>query len=211
MKKYLKKQFEKTEGFRRFIYRRINIVRYEKILEIGCGDGALMDEIEKKTGIRPFGIDVSPGKQKNMIKARVEELPFRDRSFSLVLLHFVFMWIKNREKALKEIRRVLEKNGVVVFLAEPDYGGRIEYPDTGTTNLWIEALKMKNADPFTGRKIKYYLEKYGFKAEVGVFPLLEIEDEEDMDFPAEVLGKKFKKNRKLVYLPLFYGIGVKNG
>jgi hypothetical protein len=53
------------------------------------------------------------------------------------------------------MRRVTTDNGTVVAFAEPDYGGRIDYPFPLEIlgQLQISSLRSQGADPYMGRKL----------------------------------------------------------
>jgi SAM-dependent methyltransferase len=59
-----------------------------------------------------------------------ERLPFPDSSFDLVCCHFLLLWVADPLNVLTEMLRVTRPGGGVLCLAEPDYGGRIEYPES---------------------------------------------------------------------------------
>ncbi|MDO8574895.1 MAG: methyltransferase domain-containing protein [bacterium] len=100
----------------------------KKVLEVGCGTGIFTEKLAT-TGAEIFAIDISSdllSKAENRIKsskvtfkeADLEALPFEEGAFDCVVgvsvLHHV-----NIEKALREIKRVLKKPGIMVF-SEPN-------------------------------------------------------------------------------------------
>jgi len=97
----------------------------EIVLDLGCGDGTLAKEIEKK-GSKVIGIDLSENMiqkaKENGIEAYVmsaTDLKFGNSYFDKVFSNAVLHWIKDLNKNAKEINRVLKKNGK--FVAE--FGG----------------------------------------------------------------------------------------
>ena len=50
--------------------------------------------------------------------------------------------------------RVTRPDGAVVVSAEPDYGGRIDYPDLPLREWQIQALTAEGADPCIGRRLR---------------------------------------------------------
>ena len=59
----------------------------------------------------------------------------------------------------------------MLALAEPDYGGRVDYPDTLARlgGLQTEAIRKQGADPETGRKLGWMFAQAGLsEIEVGV-------------------------------------------
>jgi len=104
----------------------------EKILDIGCGSGTFAKELATKyKQSKITGADASAAvigfarkgnNQKNLgfVTAPAEKLPFKSSSFDVVIISHLIEHLKNPEKALKEIRRVL-KDGGKMFLTTPNY------------------------------------------------------------------------------------------
>lgn len=59
--------------------------------------------------------DINVNKDKNVIKADINRLPFADSTFDAVLCLEVFEYLKTPEKAALEINRVLKKGGILVL------------------------------------------------------------------------------------------------
>ena len=95
-----------------WLYRRQNYVRElikvrtSRILDIGCG--------ENKIFPTAIGLDVYPYSGVDKIGS-AENLPFANKSFDIVTMLEVIEHLDNPEKALKEIYRVLKRNGKVII------------------------------------------------------------------------------------------------
>jgi len=81
-------------------------------LDVPCGEGRMLGLLEEM-GFRPFGLDFSPGMLRlagGGIRARAEALPFRDRSFHLVLCHRFLHHLppSGQDILIREIARVAE-------------------------------------------------------------------------------------------------------
>jgi SAM-dependent methyltransferase len=176
-------------------------------LDVGCGPGFIMKELEDDFGINSLGID----KDSNMIRAAAAQkldvllsdghkLPFSDSSFDLVHCTFTIMWLNDPISALKEMKRV--SRGWVVCFAEPDYGARIDFPDSLSELPWViaEAIKKDGGNPYTGRRLRGYLSFAGMDPEIGVFDSvwslkqLESEFKDEWDF---LRASAFSKHQDL--------------
>ncbi|PIN81090.1 hypothetical protein COV13_02280 [Candidatus Woesearchaeota archaeon CG10_big_fil_rev_8_21_14_0_10_32_9] len=97
----------------------------EKILDVGCGYGDMLGYIKAKyTKTTLVGIDNS----ENMIKtarskynniafevADVQKLPFKDKTFDVVIAKHMLYHVTNIKKAFKEIHRVLKPEGRLII------------------------------------------------------------------------------------------------
>lgn len=87
-----------------------------QVLEVGSGSGVLLDLL-KKRGLSAIGVDARPRGEKSegVVAARIEQLPFKDETFDLVLGAAVFdshVYYQKQEEMVKEIIRVLKPGGV---------------------------------------------------------------------------------------------------
>ncbi|MBM4237351.1 MAG: methyltransferase domain-containing protein [Euryarchaeota archaeon] len=107
---------------------------------------------------------------KEVVLAEATALPFRDDSFDIVYCSFLILWLAEPSAALAEMRRVTRD--FVLCLAEPDYGGRVDYPEEIgiLTERFTTRLRDDGADPLVGRKLRSHFAEAGMKAEVGVHP-----------------------------------------
>lgn len=102
-------------------------ITYNKVLDIGCGDGGLLELVRKDSTYT--GVDISPtqlsafrkllkqSKRNNvkLVQSDVSKLPFGDNIFDLVFACDVLEHVLNPIKVLKEIQRVTKKNGYIIF------------------------------------------------------------------------------------------------
>jgi ubiquinone/menaquinone biosynthesis C-methylase UbiE len=149
----------------------------DKILELGCGTGLILKEVNKKVS-KAIGIDLS---QKMLEKAKkrglevyhaeASNMPFEDNSFDLVYSYKVLAHIEAIEKTLHEIKRVLKPNGIAV----------LEFYNRNSLRTIIKKIKPSNIisknitdDSVytrydTLKEIKYYLPKeFEIKAIKGI-------------------------------------------
>ncbi len=96
-----------------------------KLLDFGCGTGMLQLEFEKRFGyVEGYGVDIS--KQaiqfclvRGIKRAKLydgNKLPYPSQSFDIVCAVDVLEHIKDDLSSLKEIKRVLKKEGIGLFL-----------------------------------------------------------------------------------------------
>jgi len=100
-------------------------VKDKEVLDLGCGTGVYTKILAKK-GAKVKGIDISE-KEIEIAKrinpkiefkvGNAEKLPYKNEEFDIVLAALVLEHFKNWNKVLKEINRVLRKNGLFVFSA----------------------------------------------------------------------------------------------
>ena len=96
----------------------------QSVLDVACGTGVLTREVVSRVGPsgRVAAVDVNDGmlavasRQVPGVEFRqapAEELPYPDRSFDAVVSQFGLMYFTDRQKALREMRRVLAPGGVM--------------------------------------------------------------------------------------------------
>ncbi len=121
--KHSKKVIEKAEG----LLNLIDIKSGQNYLEIGCGSGAVARYVSKKYKLNVTGTDIDKDqillarrdsthiKNITFLEADATNLPFKDKSFDIVLSVNVLHHISNWMDALKEINRVLRSNGYFIL------------------------------------------------------------------------------------------------
>lgn len=112
-------------GWFQWIYRELHITKSMKILEIGCGNGELwkvnQEHIPECSEIvlSDSSIGMLNDAKENLkhidnIKYKVidcHDIPYENDTFDLVIANHVLFYLKDRDKALNEINRVLKKGG----------------------------------------------------------------------------------------------------
>lgn len=98
-------------------------VKGKNILDLGCGPGRYAMKLTAK-GARVIGIDNSKNSliiaEKEAPKAififgDIENLPFKDKEFDIVLSALVMGHFRDWSKIFREVRRVLKRGGLFVF------------------------------------------------------------------------------------------------
>jgi SAM-dependent methyltransferase len=95
-------------------------------------ESALMNQFKKLKNISYDTIDLnSPIAD---IKADICDLPFLDNSYDLILCNHVLEHIVDDNKAIRELYRVLKKNGIGIFQVPIDYNRDTTFEDFSVTN-----------------------------------------------------------------------------
>lgn len=96
-----------------------NLPRKGKILDLGCGEGAIL-EILSKRGCEAWGIEPNPKaarickkKGLNVICSSLEEADFRDEFFDAVIMSQVVEHLPSPKRTLKEVNRVVKRKAKV--------------------------------------------------------------------------------------------------
>ena len=86
------------------------------ILDVGCGDGKIIDLLNKKEGVVAKGTEVNSKwvDGDKIIYGDIHDLPFKGDSFDALLCVDVLEHVKDPHKALSEIFRVVSKKLVLV-------------------------------------------------------------------------------------------------
>jgi ubiquinone/menaquinone biosynthesis C-methylase UbiE len=166
-----------TEQTRSYLYRRARLTDAGRVLDVGCGTGAITAELARRTGGEVIGVDIDPAMlafaRQYDSGARYEqgdalELPYPDEHFDIVTCHFLLLWLSDPSLAVREMARVTRSGGHVLVCAEPDYGGRLDWPELPVREWQIGGLRRQGADPLIGRALRRLLAQAGLEAEVGV-------------------------------------------
>lgn len=153
-----------TSELRRFLYSHIDIDDMNQVLEVGCGTGVISMELNSLFTAKVHGLDIEPANlhlaatldpQSYFTLGDAHSLPYPTNMFDLTLCHFLLLWVMNPIKVVQEMARVTRTDGYIIALAEPDYGGRIDYPDElDVVGKWQqESLYKQGADAQIGRRL----------------------------------------------------------
>jgi SAM-dependent methyltransferase len=105
------------------------------LLDLGCGHATLLTaQYERSARVVGTDPDLEALSDNDVLSIKVAasaaRLPFRDATFDLVTLAWVFEHLERPEHAFREIRRVLAPGGKVVFLT----------PNVWNYNVWAIRL-----------------------------------------------------------------------
>ena len=152
-----------TRATRQHLYRRANLLRARRVLDVGSGTGAVTEELAARTRGQVVGVDFDPamvalaqgrGGRAEYRPGDAHDLPFADSWFDVTVCHFLLLWCCDPARAAAEMVRVTQPGGTVLVCAEPDYGGRIDHPDLPLREWQMAALRREGADPCLGRTLR---------------------------------------------------------
>ncbi|HSE43195.1 MAG TPA: class I SAM-dependent methyltransferase [Acidobacteriota bacterium] len=171
----LKLQAEWLSEARSRILRLAEIGRRRRVLDLGCGSGAILQELQQRCNGSVVALDrqlEALRNLKNAVNGDAIHLPFKNQSFDLIFTQNVFLWIPQFQNVIQEIYRLLKPGGVFVGI-EPDYGGMIEFPaEIESQFLWINGLLRAGADPFMGRKLSAVFQNQHWNLRIELLPRL---------------------------------------
>ncbi len=230
------------------LYLKVGLKDAKKVLDVGCGPGMVTRDVALHTKGKVIAIDNSKDmikvarnvlKNNKNVEFRVGEasnLPFESNFFDIVTCNLLLMWAKNPQKVVNEMARVTKPGGIVLATLEPDYGGKLHWPENSKVDPIFagKAIKEKGGDPHIGRKLRLLFVRAGLITEVGIGNNRIWSCEEDRnyylharDFYVKALKnsgllqkeidkwefdylKSLDEGIQLNFFPQFYAIGKKN-
>ncbi len=153
-----------TREVREHIFSSYPVGPDSRLLETGCGTGALIASLVERFPARYAGVDLDGPRLEfarrilprgAFMRADGRRLPFADGAFDGAFCHFLLLWTADPLSILVEMARVVKPGGFVAALAEPDYSARIDHPAplAELGRMQRRALKAQGADPELGRKL----------------------------------------------------------
>ena len=230
-----------TAQLRHYLFSKVQVNESKRILEVGCGTGAILSDPELCDNPSRFGLDINEQSVYKAVHISHSSLlcvgdglnlPYTNSCFDLAFCHFYLLWVKDAGLALREMKRVTRKGGHIIAMAEPDYGGRIDFPET---YRWIgqlqkKALENQGANPEIGRHLSSLFALVGLgNIETGVMggqwthpidPDSIINEwavfKQDLYgvLPASILQqfeemdvRSWKNRERTIFIPTFYAMG----
>jgi len=174
-----------TRDLRDYLFNKIQLNQTHRVLEVGCGTGAILYEIPKPTSYH--GLDIDPTAlvqcqihvpSASLIRGTALHLPYSDNSFDVVYCHFLLLWVSDPLHAVLEMKRVTKTGGNIIAFAEPDYSKRVDKPEELIQlGKWqTESLRRQGADPGFGARLAESFFQAGIEIiETGIFQSAESE------------------------------------
>lgn len=168
-----------TRELREYLFRGAGLSSARRILEVGCGTGAVLLEFMRPASAaaampEAVGVDISAAALKecrkhaptaSLAQADGMALPFAADEFDISFCHFLLLWVQQPLQVVQEMKRVTRHGGHVLFLAEPDYTSRTDAPpelaDLG--RLQTLALQRQGADVAIGARLGGLLQDAGIR------------------------------------------------
>ena len=145
--------------------RLLNIPSDAGLLDVGTGSGMLPAYLAKKRpDVECTGIDISqtmldiarervPGAK--MLRTDVTDMPFEDCSFDIVTSCFVYRNLSNRDKAVREMYRVLKPGGNMMLL--DTFAPRSRSMMRPLMSVWLRRIVPLLVSPFAKASDYRYL------------------------------------------------------
>lgn len=185
----LDRQALQTAPMRHEVYARADLRSRHLILDIGCGSGAVTQDLQEWSRATITAVDASPEmaartRDRGIAALRGDgaALPFADASFEAAVCNLTLMWARQPEQLVREMARVVKPGGVVVASMEPDYGGKVHHPENPLIDVVFqgEGIARRGGDPHAGRRLRSHFVRAGLHTDVGVANLQVPTTEEDL-------------------------------
>lgn len=140
-----------------------------RILDVGCGIGVNCKELNRR-GFSCVGIEWNEDYAREAsqdIEAyhmSAEALEFEDKSFDTVIMFEVLEHLRNPEKALQEVKRVIRKN---LILSVPNLGPLVDCVEHNV--IMHHFFETTHYNFFTRKMLERFLRKYFPHVQVGEF------------------------------------------
>lgn len=241
----LDRQAAASREFRAPLYARAGLPQAGRVLDVGCGSGGVTRDLvaaAPRATVVAMDLDPAMARQARTVLPETHvlrgdgcALPFADACFDVAVCNLVLMWNERPQALVAELARVVRPGGTVLASMEPDYGGKVHYPENPLIDLVFqgEGIRRRGGDPHAGRKLRSHFVAAGLRVEVGIGNPHLFTPEQDLamfnrnrtyyqrllreaGFAEEAIaawereyGEALSAGVQLSHLPVFYAIGRK--
>ncbi len=183
-----------TQSLRSHIFTRAGLPNARRVLEVGCGTGAVLESLNSPDECQLHGLDFdisalqiarTAQPRARLAAGDAHRLPYPRGFFDIAYFHFVLMWLSDPVAALKEATRITRRGGAVIAFAEPDYSQRVDQPASLAPlgRLQTEALHSQGADPLIGSHLPQLIQAAGLSpAESGQLSIAPIQESDPLEW-----------------------------
>src|SRR5215208_2983722 len=145
-----------TRDLRNYLFAKAGLSDESRVLEVGCGTGAILLELPDHFLLYGLDIDLAALGQcqihapaVSLVRGNALQLPYSNKTFDIIYCHFLLLWVGDPLQALLEMKRIAKAGAHIMAFAEPDYTARLdEPPELAPLGHWqSESLKRQGADP----------------------------------------------------------------
>lgn len=172
---YIDKQDKKIRRAKRRVQKMKRLKPDGRWLDIGCSAGFICS-VAKAAGYETYGIEIDPLGVKhareelgleNIFQGTFEEHRFDDNFFDVITLYDVIEHVQDLNEIVKELKRVLSKNGVIEIWT-PDIG---HWRVPGALIEWDAIKPSEHLYYFNKNTLSMILRKHGLKIKSRRFSL----------------------------------------
>ena len=151
-----------TSDLRDYLFDKTNLFEACRILEVGCGTGAILSTLKTPAALHGLDLDATALNEAHLhtpttflTRGDALALPYSNQSFDITYCHFFLLWVNDPLRALLEMKRVTKPNSYVLAIAEPDYTARSDQPSelAALGRLQNDSLQRQGADISIGARL----------------------------------------------------------
>lgn len=98
-------------AFSKLFYEILQVPFKGNIVDLGCGDGSLVEVLNRQADIYATGIDINHG-----VDFETDFLPYEDNKFDIAIMYSVIEHLYDPGKLLSELKRVLKEGGHMIII-----------------------------------------------------------------------------------------------
>src|SRR5271157_5671352 len=106
-----------TRGLRDYLFDKTKLSRAERVLEIGCGTGAILSMLHTSASLHGIDLDAAALNEAHLhvpnaflTHGDALALPYLNQSFDITYCHFLLLWVNDPLQVLTDMKRVTKAN-----------------------------------------------------------------------------------------------------